>query len=65
MLVVITVVQRNEIQLAAEGNAQIYKSHFERKLEGFLVIKRQNCVVGELGVFLIVKIILIWANSEF
>lgn len=43
------VVRRNEMKLAAEGNAHVYKSHFERKFEGFLVIKEQNCTLGSRG----------------
>lgn len=37
------------MKLAAEGNAHVYKSHFERKFEGFLVIKEQNCTLGSRG----------------
>lgn len=58
ILVVITVIQRNKMQLAAEENTQIHESHFERKFVGFLD-KGTKLYVGELGVFLILKIILI------
>lgn len=35
MLIVITVVQRNDMQLAMEGNIKIHKIAFEMNFKGF------------------------------
>ena len=43
MLVVITVVQRNDMQLAVEGNIKIYKMAFAMNFKGFQKESKERC----------------------
>lgn len=52
MLVVITVVQRNDMTLAMEGNIKIYKIPFEMNFKGFQKVqKEQYCGYGIKDIF--------------